>query len=210
MAHHRSGLRSPWLSVLVLGLAISASTVRGAGAGDDSRVGTGDDVRVNDCGVNSLYLLLRPCSRDVDLTELRRRLPNPRDSGLSMHELRAAAGTFGLRLRGVRIGSRDVPLDRPVIALLEHEGNGHFVVLVPTGETGTMVQMLDFPRPPQVVDYASLLESSEWTGKVMIPSWRHERAMPHLVCLGLGIGVFGIVRFALRRRSPLTARTSQG
>ncbi|MGO9464971.1 MAG: cysteine peptidase family C39 domain-containing protein [Isosphaeraceae bacterium] len=148
--------------------------------------GSVDDKRINDCGTNCLYLMFRLCRRSVDLSELRRLLPSPDASGLSMEQLRLAAGARGLTLRGARIGPRDVPLDRAAIILLDIAGKGHFVVLAPAGKTGTVVLVLDFPRPPRAVDYSRLLSSRSWTGKALVPLTVYERAaafMPWLASL---------------------------
>src|SRR5262249_50665333 len=122
------------LTVAFVSVVTSAS-IRAAGPDDEAL----------DCGPNSLYLLLQLSGYRADLDTLKRLLPSRPPPGYSMLELKAAARANGLRLRGIRFGKRDVPLDRPAIAFLNHSGSGHFVVLRPVGVTGTMVQIIEPP-----------------------------------------------------------------
>ena len=159
------------------------------------------DRLTKDCGVDSLYLLLRLCSSSVDLTELRATLPDTRANGLSMTDLQAASGRHGVVLWGKRIGPGDVLIDRPMITLLRSEGNqGHFVVLEPVGVLGKSVMVLDFPRPAQVVAYADLMKSGGWTGLSLAPATAWERIGRWLVCAaGLSLLVFGLAWSGSRR-----------
>ncbi len=167
------------------------------------------DRLIKDCGVNSLYLLLRLCSAPADLAELRATLPDTRANGLSMAEVQAASGRHGVPLRGRRIGMGDVPLDRPVIAFLRADGSqGHFVVLEPVGVLGKSVMVLDFPRPAQVVAYADLIRSSEWTGLVLSPVTSWERFGPWAASgLGISLVVVGLASFRTRRFGMRRGRT---
>lgn len=151
----------------------------------------------NDCGVNCVYLLLNLQSCPVDLAELRRTLPQPGEGGISMAELQAASGKFGLPLRGAFITARDLPLHKPAIAFIENDRNNHFIVLSPVGETGTMVTVLDFPHPPKVVDYSSLISSPGWTGRVLLPSSTYEWGISKT--LGFGILVAMTCLFFVKR-----------
>jgi ABC-type bacteriocin/lantibiotic exporter with double-glycine peptidase domain len=141
----------------------------------------------------------------VNLSDLRRALPHPGRDGLSMADLQSAASIFGVGLRETRIRREDFPLDRPVIALLSTEDDGHFVVLQPVGTTGTMAMVCDFPRPPRIVDYASLSDSEGWNGLALVPVRPWESAFPYSV--GITTSVFvtflSYVLHAMRRgRTP--------
>ncbi len=167
---------------------------------------------INDCGVNSLYLLLTLRSVEADLADLRRTLPDTVERGLSMAEIRAASAKHGCRLRGAKIGAGDVPLDRPAIVLLKPEGGeGHFVVLEPVGVLGKMVMVLDFPRPPRIVDYAELMDGGDWTGLALSPVTGWERIGPW-VASGLGASLVALGVFApwKRRRSRSEPRAVDG
>jgi hypothetical protein len=177
------------LAVVLLVAALSGASVAAA-----------DIDRINDCGVNCLYVLLRLDSRDVDLAELRRALPHPGEEGLSMADLRNAAARFGTHLRGARLRREDLPLDRPVIALLGSEGIGHFVVLEPVGTTGTMAMLLDFPGPPRIVDYSSLLTMRGWNGFALVPVRPWERALPYAVGITASVLVPPLIYAPWRRR----------
>lgn len=181
------------LMIASVGLALSSSP------GDEEREASR---LINDCGVNSLYLLLRLRSAEVDLAELRRALPSTEAEGLSMSEIQAASGRRGVPLRGVRIGPGNVPIDRPVITLLRPGGGmGHFVVLEPVGVLGKMVMVLDFPRPARVVDYAELMKHGDWTGLALAPVSTRERLGPWALS-GLGAAIAGL-GLAWPRWSPL-------
>ena len=52
------------------------------------------------------------------------------------------------------------------------------VLLRPVGMTGKMVQVLDPPSAPAVVDYEQLLSSQSWTGQILLqqtPRWWFNR-----------------------------------
>lgn len=165
---------------------------------------------INDCGVNSLYLLLRLHSRDVNLSDLRRALPHPGMDGLSMADLQSAASSHGVSLRGTRLRREDFPLDRPIIALLRTEDDGHFVVLQPVGATGTMAMILDFPRPPKIVDHASLSDSEDWNGLALVPVRPWESAFPYSVGIAASVLAASLsyrLRARLRGRAPAWSST---
>jgi hypothetical protein len=168
--------------------------------GDEERDATR---RINDCGVNSLYLLLRRHSATVDLSDLRRSLPSTEAHGLSMAEIQAASGRHGVPLRGKRIGPGDVPIDRPVIVLLKSSGSqGHFVVLEPVGVLGKKVMVLDFPRPAQIVDYADLMKGDDWTGLALAPVTPWERFGPWVASgAGVLLAILGLASPWKRRRA---------
>jgi len=186
----RRQLRSRRISAAVLLVA----SLSGAG------VAAADVDRINDCGVNCLYVLLRLDSRDVDLAELRRVIPRPDDRGLSMADLRDAAARFGVHLRGARLRREDLPLDRPVIALLSPEDRGHFVVLEPVGTTGTMAMLLDFPGPPRIVDYSSLATSKGWEGLALVPVRSWERVLPYAIGIAALALMLPLIYAPWRRR----------
>jgi hypothetical protein len=128
-----------------------------------------------DCGTDSLYVLLRLNGQHVDLGALERVLSKHGSRGYSMSELAAAARAFGLTLRGIRLGPRDIPLDRPAIAYLKNSGEGHFVVLRPVGSTGRMAQLIDPPFAPVIIDYRDLFRGPAWTGRLLLPEYGSER-----------------------------------
>lgn len=165
----------------------------------------GDADPINDCGVNSLYLLLRLHARDVDLSDLRRRLPRPGEDGLSMADLQSAASSYGLDLRGERLRREDLPLDRPVVALLGEGGGGHFVVLRPVGTTGTMAMLFDFPRPPRVVDYDALWGARGWDGLALVPVRRRGSALPYPAGLAAAVAALLSCRLLAKRRGRARA-----
>lgn len=61
-------------------------------------------------------------------------------------------------------------LDRPVIGYFHDGRTGHFAVLNPLGQRGTLIQRIDPPHAPRVMDAAQLFSSRSWTGKMLRPS----------------------------------------
>jgi hypothetical protein len=141
----------------------------------------------NDCGAHALYLLLRLRGHGVGMERVLDALPNRHPDGYSMAELTQAAGALGVPLEGRRIRPGDFPLDRPVIAYLENRQRSHYVVLRPVGRTGTMVQLLDPPFDPRVLDYDQLRKFPEWTGKALVPLTFAESAVPLALVLLLAL-----------------------
>ena len=177
-------LMSSIRTAFVIGVCLSLGSTRLLG--DEER----EAYRlINDCGVNSLYLLLRLRSAEGDLADLRRSLPDTKPHGLSIAEIQATAEHHGVSLRGRRIGLGDVPIDRPVIAFLKRgEDQGHFVVLEPVGNMGKMVMVLDFPRPARIVADKDLMNGDNWTGLVLTPVTTWERFGPWIAS---SLGVYG-------------------
>jgi len=91
-----------------------------------------------------------------------------------MSDLKDAAGRLGLRRVGVRFDRSKVPLNRPAIAFLSTPGEGHFIILRPIGVTGKVVQVIDPPSGPVVMDDDRLLASPAWTGRLLVPETRAE------------------------------------
>ena len=144
-----------------------------------------------DCGMNSLYLLLKLNGTHASLEDLRGILPRRRDGGYSLLELRGAAGRCGLNLWGVRLTPDNVPLNRPVIALFgAAQGRpGHYAVLVPVGETGTMGQMIDPPYHPKMIDYTSIIPPGS-SIKVLYPLRFWETRS--FLALGIGMAIVAV------------------
>ena len=155
----------------------------------------GDTVSTNrlslDCGQNSLFILLRLSGLEVSVDRLKSTLPPQHPSGYSMTELISAAEASGLGLEGVRFDKGDRPLDRPAIMYLADGGGGHFAVIRPVGTTGTMVQVIDPPYAPRIVDTSRLFESGTWTGRVLIA--RDPWPSRNRSTLGAAIGGFAVL-----------------
>jgi len=155
-----------------------------------------DETTELDCGVDALFVLLKLEGIQVSIDRLDAALPPRRPDGYSMAELATAARECGLRLEGMRFTKTDEPLKRPAIALLEDSRGGHFLVLRPVGSTGTMVQVIDPPHAPWIIDYDRLLAGPKWTGRILIPrsTWKVRQAAPWLSAAA------GVVLFAVGMR----------
>jgi len=136
-----------------------------------------------DCGVNSLILLSSLESRPISLQGIEAVLPPRHPEGYSMAELVSAAAGRGLKLQGMRLGRDSPPLDRPAIAFMQDSRHGHFLVLRPVGTTNTMIQIIDPPHAPRVVEYTDLVRMPAWTGKLLVRAepWPIRHALPLLV-----------------------------
>jgi hypothetical protein len=130
--------------------------------------GNSDDRTKLDCGVNALYVLLSLEGNPRTLEQVLDALPEHHSDGYSMSELRSAAGSLGMSLTGFILDPvKDYPKN-PSIFLLTDSRGGHFAVMRPVGTTGTMVQILDPPYTPKIVDLTILARNKQWTGKVLM------------------------------------------
>jgi hypothetical protein len=157
------------VSMAVLSLSMAVSTAEKADV----------STRVElDCGLHALYVLMHLEDQALTLADLLDRLPPRSARGYSMAELRDTAGRLGLPLDGIQLGESRAPLPRPAIVFMTNAQNGHFVVLRPVGTTGTMVQVIDPPRVPRIVDYADLVKSKSWTGRALVRAegWLNPRS----------------------------------
>jgi hypothetical protein len=165
-----------------------------------------------DCGVHSLYLILQLTGHPADLSQIDRALPARRDDGYSMAELQAAARANGLRLQGVKLGPHDFPLDRPVIAYTHRHrpGGGHFIVIQPVGVTGTLVQILEPPYPPQVIPYDNLIALHPLPLPVLIPRSPIDMARSLGTIAGgtILLGALAAWLYRRSRRCPLLTKES--
>ena len=122
------------------------------------------------CGPNSLYMLLELLGKHADLKDISQVLPEAHPKGYSLLDLQRAARRRGLNLWGGHLTRENTPLDRPVIAFFDgsQARTGHYAVLVPVGQTGTMVQLIDPPYYPRIVDYADIIPADSST-KILYP-----------------------------------------
>jgi hypothetical protein len=188
----RPGLILAWTAALVAARSLPARA--------ESAIATAP---VYDCGPNAVYLLLHVAGRPVTLDAVRAALPPRHPDGYSMTELAGLSRALGLPLEGVRFQKRDVPLDRPAIAFFDDGRAGHFAVLRPVGTTGTMVQVIDPPRVPRVVDYDRLFADTPWAGRLLVPrdAWP-ARLAPAILAAGAPAALAVALR---RRRRPSKA-----
>ena len=158
--------------------------------------------RPYDCGVQSVYILLRLEGHAANLNRIERHLPPPQASGYSMSELREAAGACGLSLAGVRLEKQEQAIDRPMVAYFKREGHGHFMVLRPVGHTGKLVQVIDPGETPDVLDKVDLFSSPEWTGFALVPfrtNWASSSLFSFLLITVLAIATWVVVRLRKAR-----------
>ncbi len=185
------------ISLAVIATALSTFCVRAQGSEPDP--GRKDPKFEYDCGTRALYSLMKLEGLSVDIEQLGSALPALQSSGHTMLELKNAAAKFGLRLSGVSLGNQLEGIDRPMIVFLRQNPHGHFMVLRPVGSMGTLVQILDPNRTPEIVDKSELLGSAEWTGLALIPqrsNWLLRAACAVAGCLALG---FSLVRLKQSR-----------
>ncbi len=156
------------------------------------------------CGHWALYILCRLEGRPVDLATVAARLSGGSAAGHSLAQIRAAAASCGLRLRGVRLGPGDWPLDRPALIHLDRHASGHFVVIRPIGHTGKLVQVIDGPHRVEVLDFDRLTSSPEWTGRALVPrrpNWVGGAGVGVAVGASGSILIYASRRLRYRRRA---------
>lgn len=159
-----------------------------------------------DCGVRALYILPNVEGHRVGLDRIETALRSPHDPrGHSMAELQAAAAACGARLRGLRFEPSDTRPDRPFIAFVEEAGEGHFLVVRPVGSTGTMIQLIEPPFAPRVVDYERFVRGRAWTGRSLVAETSAEALgrdwLPPLLAGGLLlVGTVTLIRRIVRAR----------
>lgn len=172
-------------------------------AGSARALGSDEPIRL-DCGVNSLYILLRLEGRTVSLDRILSALPARHPEGYSMAELSDAAGSLGLSLEGQEFTKENRHPGRPAIAFLKDEKGGHFTVLRPVGTTGTMVQVIDPPLVPWIADYERVLASKSWKGRLLVPRepFYDRPSFTFSIAIALGILLFLVIRPRKSRPSP--------
>jgi prepilin-type N-terminal cleavage/methylation domain-containing protein/prepilin-type processing-associated H-X9-DG protein len=160
-----------------------------------------------DCGLHALYLLLQDEGRPVSIPQLQQALPGPKPDGYSLWELASAARAQGVPLKGIRFQRLDTPLRSPAIAFFQTPTIGHFAYLRPVGTTGTMVQIIDPPHHPRIIDYNNLFRETPWSGTILVPDRSPTAAILAAGALALLlIGFFHRKRFWPRLTHPHAPR----
>lgn len=188
-------MASRWKSILVLVLAgVIGSPLR---AEEEAS-------RPFDCGPSALFVLVKLMDRDATYEAVLQALPPRHPDGYSMMELQTAASKLGLGLSGARLDHGD-RLAGPAIAFVKSGREGHFVVLRPVGTTGRMVQVIDPPDAPEALDLDRLIDSPEWTGRLLIGESRTWRWVLWIgsICAGAVLA-----RWAWMRRAPFSPNSS--
>ena len=123
-----------------------------------------------DCGVNALFMLFHLQGHKVTLDRLEAALPAQRHpDGYSLAELKAAAAVLGMNLEGIQLDKGDKPPGYPAIAFVRDARGGHFAIIRPVGNTGSMIQVIDPPSAPWIADYKDIVSEKVWTGRVLVP-----------------------------------------
>jgi ABC-type bacteriocin/lantibiotic exporter with double-glycine peptidase domain len=161
-----------------------------------------------DCGPTSLWTIGQCLGREVPLEEIRKSLPDGRET--SIGELIAVGKSLGLKLEACQITPTARRLEEPVIAYVKPPGsNGHFYVVRPLGRRD-LVQIIDSSNGSfQSARWSDLVVSEEWTG-VLIRESRFrpmEWLRPVLFLVGsilIGSSLIGAWRWSRRsiRSSP--------
>lgn len=152
--------------------------------------------RVFDCGVNSVYLVLRLKGMDADLNEIRRRLPRDAEKGSSIHDLETYLHAVGIKTDARLMRLSDLCKKRGTLSILlthEKDGAGYFVVarVLAEGQLQVIDSLLGITidenalhsnekRPVILIDY----QGNEWT-------WT-------LFALA-SVSLLGILAFSLRK-----------
>ncbi len=122
-----------------------------------------------ECGAISLYLLLEVAGVRTDHQRLVNALPPPTKMGYSLAELQAASLKLGLRLAGSRLSPGTKQIDRPLIAMMRHGDDRHYVLVRPVSPGSSLVQTLDPPFEPKIIPLDVLMANPGWTGLILQP-----------------------------------------
>ncbi len=194
-------MKPRWAFLVILGGAMTVSWSPMALAAEEP-----PKVDPWDCGTVSLYHLLRLTGHSLDIDGLQVVLGTPGAEGHSFHQLREAAGHFGLSVDAVVLPKRRSAIQGPVLLFAKLGQEGHFFVVRPVGHTGRLVQLLEGDRPPSVVDAERLFNSRAWTGLALVP---HQPNYLALGAAGLAVGCMAVFVSRLweraQRQPPLGA-----
>ncbi len=118
------------------------------------------------CGPSSLSVAARLLGREVSPSELAGVTEGGLDRIYSLEELRVAAGRLGFETMPARCSPEFLTrVDAPMIVAVDgtnsNPDGAHFVVLF--GADAKQVQLIDYPRPPQLVSYQTL--GRHWDGR---------------------------------------------
>ena len=146
-------------------------------------------------------MLLSLQERPVEFVRLYEAL-GARQEAASAEELSHVASQLGLDLETVVLENRDLDrLQGPWIAFFQNcagteNGIGHFVVVRGISDN-TKLQIIDPPRPPRVIDRASLFRENGWCRIALIP--KRVRRLQFLPFIGLG--AIGLILFVTRQHA---------
>ena len=95
--------------------------------------------QVFDCGVNTLYLVLRLKGMDADLEEIRGKLPRDEEKGSSVQDLENYLHSVGIATDARLMRLSDLSKKRDAMAIIltqGKDGKGHFIVarVLPKGQ----------------------------------------------------------------------------
>lgn len=130
----------------------------------------GDSLDANACGPGSLYVYLRFLGKNVTLAEVHAALPPPSSEGHSIAEIQQGAAKLGVTLRCYQ----KYHVREPAIAFLRFSHSGHFVVLRPIGDSGTLIQMVDPIGEAFTTNWSTVTKYEGWTGVALVrynPTW---------------------------------------
>jgi ABC-type bacteriocin/lantibiotic exporter with double-glycine peptidase domain len=137
------------------------------------------------CGPAALSELCRREGFDVGIDRICERLGEMPSRGYSMAQLARAAGDFGLRLEGVRLGIDDRPAAKPFLAHISRQGEGHFFVVAPLRDRPATVLVIDPAGEPRVIRFDQLVHLPGWTGVVLMRSDKDYREYIVIIILML-------------------------
>jgi hypothetical protein len=149
-----------------------------------------------ECGLNSLYLLLRLAGHDVTYDQTREAVAIS-SRGTSLRELQQAASRLGVRTRVSRCSMAELlQTPKPVIAYLRlREGAplaepGHYVVVLNADEAG--VEVLDSAFAGSF-KYPTSRWEVYWTGHILAPAaeiWTRPLTLTAVVGIWVALGLY--------------------
>ncbi len=120
------------------------------------------------CAFISLFHLLSSQKKEkINASELLEKFPLPSVRGHSMRDIIEVARSEGVSLTGSWIDPTQFSIKEPAILFLEEDKHGHFITVLPVGNTGMYVQIIDGYKFPKTVHVKSIRSLPGWTGKAL-------------------------------------------
>jgi hypothetical protein len=164
-----------------------------------------------ECGLNSLFMLLRLSGHDVTYEQTRAAVPiGP--MGTSLLELQQAASRLGAKTRLSQCSMAELKREpKPVIAYFLRatggavDGPGHFVVVLKADDTG--VEVFDNSYPTALWKYSVPHFEAQWSGHILGPApppiWARPLTLTAVAGVWISIGLaYWRVRVWRRARAP--------
>ncbi len=165
-----------------------------------ARPGSEMQDRIPICGESAVYMMLQLHGIRTDLNSVMNVIRRRSDASLSFLDLCEIGSSNGIEFEGIRVRNLEELPREPMIAALQHEPTGHFIVLHPIEGSPTLVQVYDQNSEPKAINIDKLMANRQWTGHVLVKK-RPIISWSRLSLLSTGasiISVIALIAYRLR------------